>query len=89
MAKKTIKLCDGFRVIHEDGVIETDDFRGIFTDIFGWDLENDKEAKAGYEMCIREVYCFGYVDLTKACNGHKLIIEAIPPTEPIVKEVEE
>ena len=84
MAKKIkIKLCDGFRVIHEDGVIETDDFRGIFTDMFHWDLENDKDAKAGYEECIRQVYCFGYVDLTKACNGHKLIIEAIPTKKDI------
>lgn len=88
--KKTIKLCDGFKVIHSEGIIETQDFRGIFTDLFHWDLENDQLAKDCYDVIFREVFCFGRVDLTQFTDSKRtLIIEAIPPTEPIITEAEE
>lgn len=82
MAKKEIKLCDGFRVIHQNGVEVTEDFESIFTEMFGWDLVNNQLAKDCYEAILREVFCFGRCDLTQFTgNGETLIIEAIPVSE--------
>ena len=87
--KKTIKLCDGFRVYHIHGVEEFKVFRDIFTEAFKWDLENDELAKKCYDAIFMRVFCEGRIDLTEFNHGKKLIIEAIPPTEPIITEEEE
>ena len=87
--KMTLKLADGFRVIHSDGVEVVEHFRDIFTDLFGWDIDGDDLAKQCYDAVFREVFCFGRCDLTQFTNnGKTLIIEVIPSTEGW-KEVEE
>lgn len=90
MAKRmTLKLADGFRVIHSDGIEVVENFRDIFIDIFGWDLEHDELAKKCYDAILREVFCFGRCDLSEwTSDGKTLVIEVIPSNEGW-KEVEE
>lgn len=85
---KTIKLWDGWKVIY-DG--EETICKGPLEvwDMFNWDIENDPKANECALMVTREMFCFGHIDLSPLCPGHKLTIDVIPCSDREDVEVED
>lgn len=75
--EKEIKICDGFRVIYDGEEIIMDTLSEVFEAIhWGGDDPETQEART---IFVKNMWCFGYVDLTMAMpKGHTLIIHAIP-----------
>ena len=73
-----IKLWEGWEVNHNGEKTICKSPKEVWN-LFGWDIENDKEADECASMITREVYCFGFIDLTPMCNSGTLTITAILP----------
>ena len=82
MAMKTIKIMDGLKVITDDKIIELKEggFPALW-DLFGWDIENDPNAKECATIITRELFCFGQINLSHMNNGKLLLVEVIPVKE--------
>ena len=74
---KTIKIWDGVNVITEDGTTRVDGPLDLWK-LFGWDIENDPNAKECATIITRELFCFGRIDLSAMNNGKTLILRVIP-----------
>lgn len=74
---KTIKIWDGIRVEHEGGVEIAKGPLDLW-DIFGWDIENDPNAKECAQIITTHLFCFGEMDLTAMNNGKLLKLAIIP-----------
>lgn len=61
---KTIKLWNGWRVNHNGEVIECNSPLEVW-ELLGWDIENDKNASECATEITRQMFCFGFVDLSK------------------------
>lgn len=73
-----IKLCDGWTLNYDGEKQDFEHLSDIFKE-FGWDTEHDPNAKECADIIWRELYCFGYIDLSKMCNGkHTCTITVIP-----------
>lgn len=83
----TIKLCDGFTLNYDGEKTDYEHISDIF-DVFGWDTENDPNAKECADIICREMFCFGFIDLSPMCNGkHICTITAIPTQgDGVIKE---
>lgn len=79
MKKKTIKICDGFKVTWHGGFEEFDGITSVW-DMFGWDIKNDETARELARDVVREVFCTGIAYL-KDCDGYTVTVEAIPVGE--------
>lgn len=77
MAKKSIKLWDGWKLSY-DGKETICKTPPEVWEYFGWDIENDPDASECASIITREMYCFGYMDLSALCPGHTLTAEVIP-----------
>ncbi len=45
-------------------------------DALGWDIENDKNADECAGIVTRQLYCFGYIDLSALTDGkHSVFVE--------------
>ena len=75
-----IKLCDGFRLEYDGDNERFETLQEVFTAIH-WDTDDESTKEARSIVC-REMFCFGYVDLTPCMpKGHTLVIRAIPVKE--------
>lgn len=73
----TIKIWDGVNIITENETIFCEGAKDIWR-IFGWDVENDPNARECASLIFRELYCFGNADLTAMNHGKKLLLEVVP-----------
>ena len=80
MAKKSIKIYDGIRVNYDHEISELKYICDLW-DMFGWDTENDPQAKECASLITRELLCFGHIDLTELANGKLLLVEMLPPKD--------
>lgn len=72
-----IKLWDGIRIITET---ENEIVEGPadLWKTFGWDIENDTDAKECATIITRELFCFGQIDLTQMNHGNLLFLKVVP-----------
>lgn len=77
---KSIKLWDGVRIITDDGVQIVESPADLW-EVFGWDIENDANAKECSLIITRELFCFGEIDLSAMYGGKTLLLKVIPATE--------
>lgn len=77
---KTIKIWDGVRVTtsSESEVVESP---SDLWKMFGWDIENDPNAKECSQIITRELFCFGHIDLSQMNGGKTLLLSVIPASE--------
>lgn len=75
-----MKLWDGWKVTHNGEETICKNPPEVW-EMFGWDIENDKDANECAMMITREMYCFGHIDLSSMCNDGTLIIDIIPVNE--------
>ncbi len=75
--KKSIKIYDGVRVNYDHEITELDYICDLW-EMFNWDIKNDPNAKECSVAITRELFCFGFVDLSPMANGHLLTVEIIP-----------
>ena len=80
METMSIEIYHGVRVNHNHELIYLDYIPDIWK-LFGWDIENDAEAKEASLLITRELFCFGFIDLTQMADGKLLTIELLPPEE--------
>ena len=67
---KTIKLWDGVKLTTDSGEI-----------VCASPVELWEHITATEEMqkeITRQLFCFGYLDLTEACGGEKCVLQVIP-----------
>lgn len=77
---REIKLCDGFRIEYDGENERFETLEEVFKAIH-WDTD-DGSTKQAREIVWRELWCFGFVDLTPYMpKGHTLVIRAIPVKE--------
>ena len=78
MAKEfRIKLCDGFKITYNGESWDVANLSELWQAI-KWD-NDDEETKKAREVVIRELFCFGCIDMTPAMpKGNALYIEVIP-----------
>lgn len=83
----SIKLWDGWRIIHNGEITVCNSPKEVW-DWFGWDIENDKNASECATEITKQMYCFGYIDLTPLCTkrGDHLFLEVIPSSDCEVAE---
>ena len=74
---KTIKIWDGVNVITENETIFCESPSAIWQ-LFGWDVENDPNARECATEINRQLFCFHEVDLTAMNNGNKLLLRVVP-----------
>ena len=74
-----IKLYEGVIIEHKGETIKLDYIPQIWEQ-FGWDTENDKDAKACALAITRELICYGDFK-TQDANGREIYIKLIPPKE--------
>lgn len=77
---KTIKICDGLRVNYNHEITEIEHLPDLWK-MFGWDVENDANAKSAAVEITRALFCVGFVDLSPMTNGDLLTVEMLPPTD--------
>lgn len=77
---KSIKIWEGWRVYYDGKVTECKSPTEVW-DLFGWDIENDPQAKKCATEITRQMYCFGHLDLTEMAKGKSLILDVIPVKE--------
>ena len=76
----SIKLWDGIRIV-TDRDTEIVDAPCDLWKVFGWDIENDPDAKECASIITRELFCFGRIDLSPMNGGKTLLLVAIPSKE--------
>ena len=77
---KEIKLFDGFRLEYDGENERYETLEEVFKAIH-WDTD-DESTKNAREIVYRDMFCFGYIDLTPCMpSGHTLFIRGIRPTE--------
>lgn len=77
---KSIKLWDGWKITYDGEETICSNPPEVW-EFFGWDIENDSNADECAKIITKEIYCFGHMDLSKLCPGHKLTIDVIPVKE--------
>lgn len=91
MARKVkhIKIWDGWKINHNGEETICESPKDVW-EFFGWDIENDPNADGCASLITREMYCFGFIDISQMLtDGGTLTITAIPPTENDESEWEE
>lgn len=75
---ETIKVADGNKVTYK-GKTYIMTGNAQLWDLLGWDIKNDPNAQACADVIVRELICFGYIDLSSLCSdGSRLEVEIIP-----------
>ncbi len=75
-----MKLFDGVRVTTaEESEIVSSPVE--LWQMFGWDIEHDANAKECADIIMRELLCFGHMDLSQMNNGKTLYLSVIPCKE--------
>lgn len=75
MARK-IKIYDGVKITYKGEVSRVDYISDIW-DLFGWDIENDDNAKQCADAITRHLIGFGWCEIPDD-NGRTISIDIIP-----------
>lgn len=72
-----IKIWEGVNVITDNETVFCESPMDIWN-LFGWDIENDANAKECAVAINRQLFCFHFCDLSAMNHGKKLLLEVVP-----------